>query len=53
VFSVLSRKKCYNQDTWSNELVVGQLPAGKNMVTETEDIFEIRHQTTTGEDAAD
>jgi hypothetical protein len=36
---------------WSSELVVGQLPAGKNVSTEAEDIVEIRDQATTGEDS--
>jgi hypothetical protein len=40
-------------DNWSNELVVGQSPAGKNVSTEAEDIVGIRHQATTGEDIAD
>lgn len=31
------------QDSWSPELVVGQLPAGKNLSTEAEDIVEIRN----------
>jgi hypothetical protein len=33
--------------------VVGQLPAGKNVSTEAEDIVEIHDQATTGEDTAD
>jgi hypothetical protein len=37
-------------DSLSNELVVRQLPAGKNMSMEAEEIVEIRHQATTGED---
>jgi hypothetical protein len=37
-------------DSSSNELVVRQSPAGKNMSTEAEDIVGIRHQVTTGED---
>jgi hypothetical protein len=39
-------------DNWSNELGVRQMPAGKNMSTEAEDIVGIRHQATTGEDTA-
>jgi hypothetical protein len=39
-------------DSWSNELVVRQLPAGKNVSTEAEDIVTIRHQATIGEDTA-
>jgi hypothetical protein len=53
VISVLSASRCYKQDSWSNELVVKLLPAGKNVSTETEDIAEIRHQEKTGEDTAD
>jgi hypothetical protein len=44
---------CYKQESWSNELVVVQSPAVKNVSTEAEDIVEIRHQATTGEDAKD
>jgi hypothetical protein len=44
--------RCYKQDSWSNELVVGQSPAGENVSTETVDNIGIRHQATTGEDAA-
>jgi hypothetical protein len=47
VFSVLSVLR------WSSGLVVGQSPAGKNVSTEAEEIFGIRHQATTGEDTAD
>jgi hypothetical protein len=39
-------------DSWSNELVVGQSPSGKNASTEAEGIVRICHQTTTGEDTA-
>jgi hypothetical protein len=39
-------------DGWSNELVVRQSSAGKKMSTETENIVEIRHQATTGENIA-
>jgi hypothetical protein len=39
--------------TWSSELVVGQLAAGKNISTEAEDIVGIRYEPTTGEDTAD
>jgi hypothetical protein len=45
--------RCYKQDIWSNELVVGQLPASKNVSTETEDFVQICHQATTGEDTSD
>jgi hypothetical protein len=38
---------------WSNELVVRQSRAGKNVSTEAEDIVVIRHQATIGEDIAD
>jgi hypothetical protein len=37
-------------DSWSNELVVRQSPAGKNVSTEAEDSGDTRHQATTGED---
>jgi hypothetical protein len=53
VFSARSVPRCYKQDNWSNELVVGQSPAGKNVSTEAEDIVENPHQATTGEDTAD
>jgi hypothetical protein len=39
--------------SWSNELVVGQSPADKNLSTEAEDIVGIRHKATTGEHTAD
>jgi hypothetical protein len=51
-FSVLSVPRCYKQDNWSNELVVGQSSVGKNVSTEAVDIVVIRHQATT-EDTAD
>jgi hypothetical protein len=37
-------------DSWSDELIVRQSPAGKNVSTEAEEIVGIRHQATTGED---
>jgi hypothetical protein len=40
------------QDSWNNELVVRQSPAGKNVSTEAGGIFEIHHQATIGEDTA-
>jgi hypothetical protein len=45
--------RCYNWGSSSNELVVGQSPAGKIVSTEEKDIIEIRHQATTGETTAD
>jgi hypothetical protein len=36
---------------WSNELVVGQSPAGKKVSTEAEDIVGISRQATTDEDS--
>jgi pyrimidine operon attenuation protein/uracil phosphoribosyltransferase len=39
-------------DISNKELGVRQSPAGKNVSTEAEDIVEIRHQVTTGEDIA-
>jgi hypothetical protein len=53
VFSVRSVPRRHKQDNWSNELVVGQSPAGKNVSTEADDIVRIRHQATTGEDTSD
>jgi hypothetical protein len=53
VFSVRSVPRCYKQGKWRNELFMRQSPAGKNMSLEAEDIVEIRHQATTGEDTAD
>jgi hypothetical protein len=53
MFSVWSVPGSYKQNSWSNELVVGQLPAGKNVSTEADDIVEICHQATTGEDISD
>jgi hypothetical protein len=41
-----------SESSWSNELVVRQSPAGKNVNTEAEDTVGIRHQTTTDEDIA-
>jgi hypothetical protein len=40
-------------DSWSNELVVRQLPAGKNVSMEAEVIVAIRHHVMTGEDRAE
>jgi hypothetical protein len=39
--------------SWSNDLVLGQSLAGKNVRTEAEDFVAIRHQATTDEDIAD
>jgi hypothetical protein len=50
MLSVLSVPRCYKEENWSNELVVGQSQAGKNMSTEVEDIVVIRHQATASED---
>jgi hypothetical protein len=52
MFFVWSMPRCYKQDTWSNELVVRQSPAGKNVNMEAEDIVAIRHQAMTGEEIA-
>jgi hypothetical protein len=41
----------YKRDIWSNELVMRESSAGKNLSTEAEDVVGIRHQTTTGEDS--
>jgi hypothetical protein len=48
VFSVQSAE-CYKQDSWSNELVVRQMPTGKNVRMEAEDPVAIRHHAITGE----
>jgi hypothetical protein len=53
VFSVRCMPRCYKQDNWSNELVLGQSPVGKNVSMEAEDIVGFHHQATTGEDTAD
>lgn len=37
MFSLWSVPACYKQDSCSNELIVGQSPADKNVRTETED----------------
>jgi hypothetical protein len=50
MFPVWSLPTSYQQDSRSNELGAGQSPAGKNVSTEAEDIAEICHQATTGED---
>lgn len=47
--SVRSVPRCYKQESWSNELVVGQLPVCKNLSSDV----GIRHQAATVEDAAD
>jgi hypothetical protein len=52
VFFLRSISRCYKQDSWRNELVVRQSPAGKKVSTEVEDIVGIRHHATTGEDMA-
>jgi hypothetical protein len=52
VVSVGSVPRCHKQDSWSNELVVRQSPAGKNVSTEAKDLVGIRHQATTGENTA-
>jgi hypothetical protein len=45
--------RCYKQDIWSNELVVEQSSASKNMSTEAENTVGICHQATIGENTAD
>jgi hypothetical protein len=42
----------WKPDSWSNGIVVGQQPAGKNVSTETEDTVGIHHQAMTGGDTA-
>jgi hypothetical protein len=51
VFSVRSVPRCYKQENCSNELILGQSPAGKNVSMEAEHIVGIRHQAE--EDTAD
>jgi hypothetical protein len=50
---VRSLPRCYKQDNWSNDLVAGQSPAGKNVSWEAEDIVEVRHQSTNVENTSD
>jgi hypothetical protein len=53
--NVISRTTSESQlrvDSWSNELVVRQSSASKNVSKEAEDIVGIRHQATTGKDIA-
>lgn len=59
VFSVFFVLRCYKEesqpvrvDSWRNKLVVRQLPPGRNVSREADDIVGIRNQTTTGEDKA-
>jgi hypothetical protein len=52
VFSVRSVPTCY-KDNLSNELVVRQSPAGKNVDKEAEDIVGIRRKATTGKVTSD
>jgi hypothetical protein len=33
--------RCYKQDTWSNEFVVRQWPASKDMYMEVEEVTEL------------
>jgi hypothetical protein len=53
VFSVWPAWRCYKQGNWSNELVVRQLPTGKDVSTEAEGVVGICHQAMTGEDTTD
>jgi hypothetical protein len=53
MYSIRSVKRCYKSDRWSNELVMGQLPASKNVSMKAEYIVGICHQEMTGEDTAD
>jgi hypothetical protein len=53
VFSVWFLPRCYKQDSWSSELVMGWSSADMNVNTEAEDIVEIRHQATIGEETTD
>jgi hypothetical protein len=51
-FSVRSVLRCYKQKTWSDELVVRQSPACKNVSTEAEDTIRINHLATAGKNVA-
>jgi hypothetical protein len=53
MLSVRYVPRCYKEEIWKNELVVGQSLADKNVITEAQDIVEIPHQATTGEHTAD
>jgi hypothetical protein len=53
VCSARSVPRYYKQDNWSDELVVGQSPAYKNVSTEAENIVRIRHQAMTDEETTD
>jgi pyrimidine operon attenuation protein/uracil phosphoribosyltransferase len=46
-------KRCYNEDSWNNELVVRPSSVGKNVSTEAEDIVKIRQKAKAGEDTKD
>lgn len=52
VFSMRFAPICYKRDSYSNELHVGQSPAGKNLSSEG-NIVDIRNQATTVEDTTD
>jgi hypothetical protein len=47
-----SHSESVTVDSWSNESVVRQPPAGKNVSTEAEDIVGVSHQATTSENIA-
>jgi hypothetical protein len=51
-FSRAARAEKFQQDSFNNELVVGQLPAGKNVSTEADNFAGVCHQATAGEDTA-
>jgi hypothetical protein len=53
VFSVTFVPRCYKQNSFNSESAVGQLPTGKNVSKEAENIFGIRPQATAGKDTAD
>jgi hypothetical protein len=52
MFSVRFILRCFKEDKWNNELVVGS-STDNNFSTEEEDIVAIHYQATTGEDTAD
>jgi hypothetical protein len=53
VLPVQSVPRSYKWDSWNNELVMGQPPAGKIVSTVAKDMVGIHHQATIREDTAD
>jgi hypothetical protein len=50
---VICAVRQFRVDSWGNELVVRQLPVGKKMSSDAEDIVGIRLRATNDEDTAD